>query len=678
MATRKRLTLTLIKRLVQLLGLLLLPVLAVQAQTDHWRVYSDASAGYAFEYPAQSHLSTGSDATQGYDSVFVALEDGTDNYQGYAVTVFDNANDLALDRFLIERRHFNSFGGQNLSVAGQPALRAARHTSLAGVDADVYWIKADQVVVRIGLYAGPEGSIEPSPESRAAFDRAISSFRLIPRAPASTPTIAPAPLPAAVEAAVADQFQSPFQIATTTAYDEQWNIITNDTRYGVRNLSLTDRRCYGVVWNRMLHSALDLYRADGLDAAGTTVVAVADGQVAYYDPGYASYPGRVVIVRHRLEDGRDLYSVYAHLNSVYVAQNQPVSRGQAIGTVLYQPGDSHLHFEMRWFLDGSWIYPSYTSCNGIVYGRGYTYLIHPDNFPAPNGGYVNPDAFIQAHGGAPLTPIGLPDPYTPTVTLQAASVDLQVLTATQSITAVYKAALDPNAPITITKVDPFPTFVYTELITTPVNWLELPLTPTIDLSPTAVLTETDPVTYTVFLPLVSRLYPRQEPACIEGQELLINGNFDGGPGSAPWVQIRNGSSDLIDSMRSVSPAYSLWLGGRDNADEEALQAFVVPYYTDALTVTFKRFLITQETQPQVFDHFEVVIENTAGNELTPQIAFSNLSATQNAWSNETAVFGSFHAWGNQRLRLSLKGMTDGGLATSLFVDDVSIQTHCEP
>ena len=109
-----------------------------------------------------------------------------------------------------------------------------------------------------------------------------------------------------------------------------------------------------------------------------------------------------------------------------MTQGQIITRGQPIGTVLYQPGDSHLHFEMRWFLDGSRIYPSSTTCNGIVYGRGYTYLTHPDDFPAPDHGYVDPDAFIQAHGGAPLTPIGLPDSRGPALTVQAASADLNI------------------------------------------------------------------------------------------------------------------------------------------------------------------------------------------------------------------------------------------------------------
>ena len=113
-------------------------------------------------------------------------------------------------------------------------------------------------------------------------------------------------------------------------------------------------------------------------------------------------------------------------------------------------------------------------------------------------------------------------------------------------------------------------------------------------------------------------------------------------------------------------------------DEEVLQSFVVPYYTDAVTLTFKRLLTTQETEQIVYDHFEFVLENQVGNEVSPQVAFNNLSANRNVWAAETAVFSGLNNWANRRLRLSVKGMTDSNLLTSLFVDEVKIQTRCAP
>ncbi len=274
-----------IKRWILFCGVVLLPFLVVvAAQSSAWPNYQDSAAGFAFEYPAGAHVSLTQEASQGYTSVFVALPaDGT-GYQGYAVTVFANPDDLPLPRFLVERRGFAAFGGQNLRVNGVDALRAAPDTALAGEDAEAYWLRGQGVVIRLGLYAGDDQTIGPSEAARAAFDHAAVSFRLIPRVAAVpiTPTPAAPPID---RPELADEFGSPYGvISTTTAYGEQWNIIVNDTRYGIRNLSLpgSPRKCWNVTWPRMLHSGLDLYRLDGQDAANTQLVAVADGTVAYY------------------------------------------------------------------------------------------------------------------------------------------------------------------------------------------------------------------------------------------------------------------------------------------------------------------------------------------------------------------------------------------------------------
>ena len=172
----------------------------------------------------------------------------------------------------------------------------------------------------------------------------------------------------------------------------------------------------------MLHTGEDWYRLDGANTAGTPVYAVANGIVARQSTGI-SYPGNVILIRHRLPDGRDIYSMYGHVNNVSVVQGQVVQRGQQIATVLPQnytgrarsqhPGwDSHLHFEMRNFLDGTAIYTTgtnaygynYPSCTYAYPGRGYTYIIHPDDYPYPGAGYIAPTEFISARlGGAPPT-----------------------------------------------------------------------------------------------------------------------------------------------------------------------------------------------------------------------------------------------------------------------------------
>ncbi len=81
---------------------------------------------------------------------------------------------------------------------------------------------------------------------------------------------------------------------------------------------------------------------------------------------------------------------------------QPVARGQVIAVVYDQGFNSHLHWEMRTFRDGSRLFPPGTAgargtCNGHVAGVGYTWdddlaRAHPDHY-----GYLDPTAFVESH-----------------------------------------------------------------------------------------------------------------------------------------------------------------------------------------------------------------------------------------------------------------------------------------
>lgn len=182
--------------------------------------------------------------------------------------------------------------------------------------------------------------------------------------------------------------------------------LIEDTNYGVKNPDLRGGTCFGVPWETIWHAGQDLYRADGESTAGAEVAAVADGVVAYANPDL-NYPGLVVIVEHEV-DGKKLYSVYAHLddNSLAVAKGDEVRRGDRLGAVLkmaytgrypeYHPSgdDSHLHFEMREFLNARNIYDQAPACNGLVAGRGYTYPERPGDFPSAEASYVDPAEWV--------------------------------------------------------------------------------------------------------------------------------------------------------------------------------------------------------------------------------------------------------------------------------------------
>ena len=185
--------------------------------------------------------------------------------------------------------------------------------------------------------------------------------------------------------AIADQFDFPLGAPDGSGYGPYAT-----TDYGVKNPDLSGPTCYGVDFSEIWHAGEDWFESSG-SASGDIVSAVADGTVKFADPGY-SYPGRVVIIEHDVPNVGIRYSMYGHLQDMYVSPNQSVSRGQAIGTVLPQTyggaDNSHLHWEIRDFLDGSFL------CEGAsgIPGPGYTYPDHPDSY-----GYTDPTTFVNDH-----------------------------------------------------------------------------------------------------------------------------------------------------------------------------------------------------------------------------------------------------------------------------------------
>jgi murein DD-endopeptidase MepM/ murein hydrolase activator NlpD len=108
------------------------------------------------------------------------------------------------------------------------------------------------------------------------------------------------------------------------------------------------------------HTGDDLNGIGGMNTdLGDPVFSVADGLVLYAgepSPGW----GKLVVIGHRMTDGKTLHSMYAHLDRIDAARGALVPRGGKVGTVGTANGyyPAHLHFEMR-------------ASDGVDIGAGY-------------------------------------------------------------------------------------------------------------------------------------------------------------------------------------------------------------------------------------------------------------------------------------------------------------------
>ena len=168
------------------------------------------------------------------------------------------------------------------------------------------------------------------------------------------------------------------------------------------NNSTYDFDCY--------HAGLDLQRRDqGPATVGDPVFAAADGVVVGTPSwGGSGGQGEVVLVRHLLDDATVVYSQYGHLAQVWVDENQPVQRGEPLGTIMSWTGDidnSHAHVELRERLR---VYhcPSGAQCASLDYSRaentscqgpGYSHVTPDTASRVEEAGFLDPVDMVFAH-----------------------------------------------------------------------------------------------------------------------------------------------------------------------------------------------------------------------------------------------------------------------------------------
>ncbi len=187
---------------------------------------------------------------------------------------------------------------------------------------------------------------------------------------------------------------------------------------------------------------------------------------------------------------------------------------------------------------------------------------------------------------------------------------------------------------------------------------------------------THPIAYiqtrtVAFLPLMIN----QDAACIEQQQLVVNGGFEGG--SLGWVEIQQGYPIITNSP--PTPAYSgswaAWFGGRNSAAERIYQGFrVTPGMTGA-NLSYYLWMRTDEASTGAYDKLYVRLRD-GDDGLIQQLDYLDNQASEHTWLHRSAALPDLSARVGQTLRLSFEASTDGTLVTSFLLDQVSLGTVC--
>ena len=160
----------------------------------------------------------------------------------------------------------------------------------------------------------------------------------------------------------------------------------------------------------------------------------------------------------------------------------------------------------------------------------------------------------------------------------------------------------------------------------------------------------------------------------ENVNLLINGNFDAGPGM-PWLEYSNHGFNIIYSYLDslVTPHsgdYLAWLGGDNDINDYLYQDIVIPNTATNLSINLYRFFTTQETSSEIYDQVVLSLRNPTTNQVLETLAtWSNLDSTSGWIQQSLPITGNY---AGIPVRVYLSSITDSSLITNFFFDTISL------
>lgn len=165
-------------------------------------------------------------------------------------------------------------------------------------------------------------------------------------------------------------------------------------------------------------------------------------------------------------------------------------------------------------------------------------------------------------------------------------------------------------------------------------------------------------------------------------DLLVNGNFDDGPGE-PWIEssgggfrliLAQGDADLPFEVVPDSGTFILYLGGYNNAADEIHQDLTLPAGAGGLRLRGVGRIDTDETQASPFDNVFLEIASTAGEVIEELAHFTNEDATGGAFLGfDVPVAGDF---AGQTIRVQVRDTGDFSLNTHFFFDTLELEATC--